>query len=221
MIKSPVGDGRTINGIGFNAADNYIYGAVGTGTSTNLIRISSSGSSVVFGSLSYTISGGDVDENGYYWGTDNGNKWVQIDLRLGSATYGQIVTSGTVTTAPEYPIYDWAYVSGGGNYLYAVGYSYGLVGIFANTYLLQFNRATKAWKTITNYGNIVPNLISTTTWGAVYASDDNALYASENGSGQIWKLPLPPAAGSTAKKVSNGPSASSNDGARCINAKGL
>lgn len=178
---------------------------------------------MVFGNLTFTISGGDVDESGYYWGTDTGNQWVQIDLRPGSSAYGQVVTAGTVAAAnaPQYPIYDWAYVAGGGNYLYAVGYSPGVLGLaLANTYLLQFNRATKAWKTLTNYGNIVPSIITSSTWGAVYASDDNALYASENGSGQIWKLPLPPASGTTATKISNGPSANSNDGARCINAKG-
>ncbi|KAK7748248.1 hypothetical protein SLS62_008800 [Diatrype stigma] len=184
-----------------------------------MIRISSSGLSVVFGSLSFTINGGDVDEKGYYWGTDTGNNWVQIDLRPGSTTYGQTISAGTVAVAPDYPIYDWAYVAGGGDYLYAVAYSPGIIGLLnASTFLLQFNRATKAWKTIANYGNIVPRLLSSTTWGAVYASDDKALYASENGSGQIWKLPL---SGAPASPISYGPTSTTNDGARCINAKGL
>lgn len=220
VVRSPVGDGtRTINGIGFNAADGYIYGAIGTGTSTNLLRISSSGSSVAFGSLSFTISGGDVDEKGYYWGTDTGSSWVQIDLRPGSTTYGQTISTGTATVAPDYPIYDWAYVVGGGDCLYAVAYNPGILGLLnASSFLLQFNRTTKAWKTIANYGNIVPRLLTSSTWGAVYASDDKALYASENGSGQIWKLPL---GGTAATLVSTGPTSTTNDGARCINAKGL
>lgn len=225
MIKSAVGDGRTINAIGYNIADNYIYGALGTDASTNLIRISASGASVTFGSVGFTVSGGDVDENSQYWATDNGNKWIQIDLKPGSTTYGQTISTGTVSKLPDYAVYDWAYIPGIPNYLYAIGYDYGalgLVGLFANTYLMQFDRRTKTWKTLTNYGNIIPKILSgTTTWGAAYASDDKALYASENGSGIIWKFPLPESGSTTAKQVSNGPKASTNDGARCVNAKGL
>ena len=167
------------------------------------------------------MNAGDVDENSHYWATDKGNKWVQIDLKPGSTTYGQTLSTGTVTKAPDSAVYDWAYVPGIPYYLYAIGYEYNLLGLFTNTYLLQFDRRTKTWKTITNYGNIVPKLLGSSTWGAVYASDDKALFASENESGVIWKFSLPESGSTTAKQMSPGLKASTNDGARCINARGL
>ncbi|KAK8130298.1 hypothetical protein PG999_002678 [Apiospora kogelbergensis] len=197
LIKSPVGDGvRGINAMGYNVGDNFLYGAIGQGASTNLIRIAATGDSTILGSLNVTVSlnAGDVDENNQYWATASGKQWVQVDLKPGSATFGRTLANGTAS--PQYSQIDWA----------------GLTASL-NTYLQRFDRNTKTWTLFTDFGNIAGK----NTWGAVYASDDGFLYGSENNSGEIWKFPLP-ANGTTAVKISNGPAASSNDGARCIKA---
>ncbi|KAK8006330.1 hypothetical protein PG991_012627 [Apiospora marii] len=214
LVKSPVGDGsRGINAMGYNVGDNYLYGAIGTLSNTDLVRIAASGDTTILGSLNVTVTlnAGDVDENNQYWATANGKQWIQVDLKPGSATFGRTLASGTAN--PTYTLIDWAYVPGGGNYLWGLAYNTGGLTPNANTYLQRFDRTARTWSVFTDFGNIAGK----NQWGAVYASDDGFLYGSENNSGQIWKFPLP-ANGTTAVKVSNGPSATSNDGARCIKA---
>ncbi|KAK7980533.1 hypothetical protein PG989_012990 [Apiospora arundinis] len=211
LIKSPVGDGvRGINAMGYNVGDNFLYGAIGQGASTNLIRIAATGDSTILGSLNVTVTlnAGDVDENNQYWATASGRQWIQVDLKPGSASFGKTVASGTAN-----PQSTGRTCAGGGNYLWGLAYNSGGLTPNVNTYLQRFDRNAKTWTLFTDFGNIAGK----NTWGAVYASDDVFLYGSENTSGEIWKFPLP-ANGTTAVKISNGPAASSNDGARCIKA---
>lgn len=49
--------------------------------------------------------------------------------------------------------------------------------------------------------------------GAVYGIDTGILYASDNGSGEIWSFPVN---GSDVAKVTDEPRSGSNDGARCV-----
>ncbi|KAI0002329.1 hypothetical protein F4779DRAFT_134189 [Xylariaceae sp. FL0662B] len=211
LVNGNVGDGRSINAIGYNLGDNFIYGAIGNYPS-NLIRISASGDSNILGSLNLTsttgnLNSGDVDENLQYWGTAGGKFWLQIDLKPGSATFGTTVANGTATFPNT--VIDWAYVPGGGNYLYGLAYT----STNDRTILARFDRTGHTWTSLTDFGRVAGQ----NTWGAVYASDDGFLYGSENNSGEIWKFPLP-ANGTTPVKISNGPKASGNDGARCIKA---
>ncbi|KAK6827743.1 hypothetical protein PG990_009390 [Apiospora arundinis] len=215
--------------MGYNSLDNYLYAAIGT-TPGNLLRISANGDSQTLGSLGLikAANTGDVDEAGYYWASTGGNEYVQFDLRP-TGTFGALVTSGVSNPKPAFPILDWAYVPkgggwAGGDFLWALGGEELLpLGniLTLNTYLLQFNRATKAWSSVRNFGNIAGQILEgKNTWGAVYAGDDGFLYGSENFSGEIWKFPLP-GNPNPAGKVSSGPKSTNNDGARCINAKGL
>ncbi|KAI0602074.1 hypothetical protein F4775DRAFT_603668 [Biscogniauxia sp. FL1348] len=212
LIKQVVGDGRNINAMGYNVADNFLYAAIG-GAPGNLIRISATGSSVILDSLelSTPVYAGDIDENSQYWITTAGRPWAQIDLRPGSPTFGATVRRG-IASLPGQTVIDWAYVPGGGDALYGLGHD----AFYLSTTLMRFDRATHAWTALTDFGNIA----GMNAWGAVYASDDGFLYGSENTSGQIWRFPLP-ARGTRAVRVSRGPTSASNDGARCIRAQNL
>ncbi|KAF2720620.1 hypothetical protein K431DRAFT_197712, partial [Polychaeton citri CBS 116435] len=100
---------------------------------------------------------------------------------------------------------DWVYVPGGGRNLYALG-----INSSKNTELRSWSMDTHKWTTIKDLGKIVTG---PTGYGATYAAKGNAFYASENGSGNILKIATD---GSSATMVADGPSSSSNDGARCI-----
>ena len=214
LIKSPVGDGRPINAMGYNVADNFLYASIGTSGNnpTNIIKIAGNGDSVIMGltNMSASANCGDIDENSQFWISSFGQQWMKIDLKPGSATYGRTVASGTAS--PPYTPIDWAYVPGGGSYLYSLGRPSGNNA----TYLMQFDTSRYTWSTVGSYGNTAGD----NAYGAVYASDDGYLYGSENTSGQIWRFSLP-ANGTQAVKVSSGPVSSSNDGARCIYAANL
>ncbi|KAL1865915.1 hypothetical protein Daus18300_007027 [Diaporthe australafricana] len=223
-----MGDGSAINAIGYNVADNFLYAAAITKAPFNLLRISGSGDVTNLGSLNTTSAPncGDVDENSQYWGSANGKEWTQVDLKPSSSTFGRTVIMGTA--APAQTIIDWAYVPNAGNYLWSLGFdstSRGQ-GKVSNTFLLRFDRAAKSWATVVRFGDIAGVGDGTrNAWGAVYASDDGYLYGSENFSGEIWRFPIPasgigaPTASPT--KISNGPAATGNDGARCINAANI
>jgi hypothetical protein len=142
---------------------------------------------------------GDVDEVGNFWISYQGKAWVQIRLSDQST-----IASGSATFA--YAIYDWAYVPGGGDYLYAIA-----VDGTGKTFLYRFNRTTKLWSQVGNgYGVIYP---ANGVVGAVYASSDGFLYGSENTQGKTYKFNLD---GNTSTFIIQGATASSNDGAHCI-----
>jgi hypothetical protein len=149
------------------------------------------------------------------WASSGGTSWIQLDLRPGSATFGKELDSGIST--PQYTVIDWAYVPGGGDYLWGLGYDNTTDPATSPTYLMRFDRTTHVWTTLTNFGVIASSQLSppaANAWGAVYASDGGFIYGSENNSGEIYRFPLP-GNGTTAVKISNGPKSTQNDGARC------
>ncbi|CAJ2505006.1 Uu.00g124000.m01.CDS01 [Anthostomella pinea] len=155
LVKIGLGDGtRTINAMGYNIADNFLYAAIGTAPTTNLnlIRISADGTSNILGSLNvtYAVNSGDVDGNSQYWATAGGSQWLQVDLMPGSSTYGMTLANGDA--------------------LYALAYA----PQYTATILVRFDRTTHVWTQLTNFGNIAGE----NAWGAVYASDDGFLYGS-------------------------------------------
>ncbi|RYO99421.1 hypothetical protein DL764_006816 [Monosporascus ibericus] len=219
LIRDVVGDGRLLQAIGYNVADNYLYGTIGgrNNTPVFLIRIAANGDSTILNELTlpYRVNTGDVDEQSRYWITYNGTNITQVDVRPSSPTFGQLIgTTRRATTLPanNATIYDWAYVPGRGNFLWSLGQ-----GPARNSTTLQrFNRGTYNWELVRDLGNIAGD----NWWGAIYASADGFLYATENSSGQIWRFPLseidgPPTRFSTANPTRE------NDGARCIQAQDL
>ncbi|RYP19780.1 hypothetical protein DL767_009586 [Monosporascus sp. MG133] len=219
LIRDVVGDGRLLQAIGYNIADNYLYGTIGgrNDTPVFLIRIAANGDSTILNELTlpYRVNTGDVDEQSRYWITYNGTNITQVDVRPNSLTFGQLI--GTTRRAATLPannatIYDWAYVPGRGNFLWSLGQSRAL----NSTTLQRFNRGTYNWELVREFGNVAGD----NWWGAIYASADGFLYATENSSGQIWRFPLsdidgPPTRFSTANPTRE------NDGARCIRAQDL
>ncbi|CAM1509444.1 Fc.00g031830.m01.CDS01 [Cosmosporella sp. VM-42] len=214
LIKNGIGPGGVINGAGYNRFDDFIYGMhqdVGGGTGSQLVRIAANGAYEMLPariSNSKSIVAGDIDNQGRFWISEFGHKWWQIDLRPGSATFGKIVQSGTAALANN--IADWSYVPGGGDYLYALAYTY------KSTTLVRFSRTSKTWETLRAFGN----LSGQNLWGALYSAKNGVMYGSENTGGEIWQFPIAPSIG-TPSKLSSGPTSSQNDGARCIDSEEL
>ncbi|KAI6813958.1 hypothetical protein KC342_g16607 [Hortaea werneckii] len=194
-----------VNGIGYNVKDNLLYGTVGSSTNPRIISFNAQGE--VSNVLNATASVvGDVDENGQLWLADsNAGTWRQYSLTRGSPG---LIASGSFGTG--YAFYDWAYLPGAGNYLWSLNQYNSL------TYLIRFDRSSKQMSVIGNYGNIAANAV----WGAMYAGDGGRMFASDNTGGQIWSFQVRNSgiSRSDAQLISQGPSTSSNDGARCLNA---
>jgi len=204
--------GRTFNAIGYNQLDGFIYGYVSGSTAPNvpwqIVRIGATGGAVNLGrpagvvnSLSFNI--GDVDSDGHYWLTSTGNNqpWYEIDL----ATMTVLATGTRTEPTGLSQGADWAYVPGGGDYLYRV-----MTNASNQAVLVGFNRTTHAQ---TVFGVIAGMPAEATTFGAVYA-DSTYLYASANASGRIYRIDVNDVTGAL---FAQGPMSGTNDGARCAN----
>ncbi|KAG8667397.1 hypothetical protein FPOAC1_012228 [Fusarium poae] len=212
LIKSTVGGGGWINGIGYNRFDDYIYGMYMDNSGTQLIRIGGDGTSTLLPARTSdrSVNMGDIDNQGRFWISNNGGAWWVIDLMPGSAKYGQIIMSGTATTSLKAA--DWAFVPGGGDFMYSVMYN----SDGSSSTLCRFSRTSYTWQTMKSFGDITGDNI----WGALYAAADGSLYGSENSSGNIYQFPIAPTIGNP-KFISTGPVSSWNDGARCIDSQNL
>ncbi|KAM0660786.1 hypothetical protein ACHAPH_003399 [Verticillium nonalfalfae] len=220
-------NGLPLNALGYNARDDYLYAVAQNGllTSISIIRLNARGDvSVVVPQVANKLAllggfnAGDVDENSQYWISTSGNDWYQYDLRPGSATYAQQIAYGTLPllSRPTQVIADWAYVPGGGNFLWAIGTAAG-----GRTVLMQFSRSTKRWTQVRDFGNIVGGtLLNQPVWGAVYASANGFLYGTENLTGQVWRFPVLSSTAPATSLVTGSP-ATLNDGARCLEASNL
>lgn len=203
LITNNVGN-KVVNALGYNVLDNYLY-AYGTGDRT-INRIGPDGSSQVIATLPAGVTGivaGDIDINGQYWITAQGQNYYRIDLAPGSATYAQIIESGATNLATDFSIIDWVALAAAPNVLYAVTSGFAQT----QTYLMRFDKTTKQFTNLASYGSIAGN-----TWGAGYSTADGNIYASDNVSGQIWQFPIN---GGTPSLQSQGNPTSVNDGARC------
>jgi hypothetical protein len=204
-IANALGDNTTMNAMGYNTLDNYLY-AYQPSTST-ILQISADGTTTTVDadappSGSYV---GDIDSNGHYWVAVGGaTSWAEIDLAPGSATYGKTLSSGTATAPGNYAVADWVYIPSAGEYLYSIG----SIASSSETALLRFDMSTHEWETVADFG-----ALGVVGVGAMYGMNNGTLYGSENGNGQIWQFPI---SGETPFMVSQGPSSGNNDGARCV-----
>lgn len=221
-VRQVVGDGTsTIDALGFNAADGFLYAAMGTAPS-RLIRISTTdGSYTNLGSLglSATAVAGVIDENSQYWLIDATNtRWTQVNLTPGAATFGQVVASGT-TTVPTSVVRDWAYVPGaaGGSNLFGVSTTTNLLGVVTTT-LQAFNRVSHTWIAVqTSVGLGIGN------YQSVFAGVDS-VYAADSNTGTVFQFAL---AGTgiglsivslPQVALAGGPTTGLADAARCVRA---
>lgn len=211
IVKTPVWPGPgNVNAIGYNVADNFLYGALSQAP-FNLIRIAANGDASSISPLNTTLAYncGDVDDRSSFWATYNGGAWTQIDLVPGSANFGKLIAGGTATLPAGYTVYDWVYVPGGGDYLYALAQN----SDKSKSIMVGFSRTTKTWTEMTNFNYVA----GSNQWGALYASDDGYIFGSENNAGVIWRFPLP-SKGGNATFITGCPKSSQNDGARCAKA---
>lgn len=196
-----------VSALGFNQKDNYLYGfQARTDGSHRIIRISSEGTTQVvsedLGNISVNM--GEIDNKGFFFLSNGGAAWYQVDLREGSITYGQIIDSGTAPTL-GYNIGDWVWLSAGGGYLYTIATN----SPGANTgTMLRFATDAKIWYVFHQYTNT-----PTSGWDALYAVNGGVFYGSDQSSGQIWAFGID--SRGPALKSSSMPFFGLSDGTRC------
>ncbi|KAH8807867.1 hypothetical protein F5884DRAFT_881405 [Xylogone sp. PMI_703] len=200
QVKKTVGDGTNANSIAYNVLDNYLY-AYQQGKNS-LLRISSDGSSEVVIQGIPAGNLGDIDLNGRYWISSGGTKWWVLDLYPGSATYGQVLNSGTADTLGV-TVADWVYLPNEGQYLYSVGQN----STTKAASMIRFSLTTFQWEKVANYPSVTRS-----GFGALYGMNNGTLYGSDNTSGEIWQFPI----SGTPFKITTGPKSGDNDGARCV-----
>ncbi|KAG9511889.1 hypothetical protein KCV07_g9856, partial [Aureobasidium melanogenum] len=207
-ISTNVGN-DSINAMGYNVLDNYLY-AIETGTPNRVIRIDSAGKATTVGSLPagnfYNV--GDFDGNGNLWISAAGEQWARIELTPGSTTFGHTTSNGTSSTTnlnsgPS----DWVYLPQQGEYFYSVTQG-------TSPQLVRWSLTTHTWSVVRTYGNIdgrTSGLIN--QFGALYAVGSDTFYASDNGSGALYRFNV---TSGNPTKIRDGSTTTRNDGARCI-----
>lgn len=114
----------------------------------------------------------DVDEKGHLWILCAGSRWYQIDLSTRN-----ILDQGT--SPPLYACGDWAYVPGGGDFLYTV-----LVSDNEEMELWRFDRTLHTWGFIGPNDPLRPRgygyffLGNALFFGAIFASAEGYLFAT-------------------------------------------
>lgn len=202
---SPI-TGHTINAIGYNMKDNFVYGW--DDTQHTLVRIHSDYSvenlSITgYGGPTSGIIIGDVDDNGHYWWI-GGATWYEADLTTATPT---LLNSGSAAGITGLAGADWAFIPGT-NALWRIMDNNPTDSVS----LWSFDRTTHNW---TDHGVLAGITGSDRTMGAFYTDADGFLYGSSNPTGRIWRANT---SAVTAALFATGPSSSSNDGARCAEA---
>ncbi|WP_157802647.1 DUF7927 domain-containing protein [Sediminihabitans luteus] len=231
-----------VNGVGFNALDGQNYGALVPGQSTNppeLIRTSvdlqtqenlgqpdfSGVDFDVDDLVSTAFNIGDVSPDGIWYGsTTQGGlaSWIAVDVDPLSPTFMDVVAgdpSYGTTAANLVSGADWSWHDG---LLYSVGYNTNQNPRTTVLFSLDPSTGTASTQVVAPYGIITaPDGVNPSNsagigaqWGATYMDDAGYMYASNNGTGQIWRFNLnAPAQPPTF--FSYGPASTGNDGSRC------
>lgn len=205
VVRDNVGPGGNINALGYNIKDNFLYAFISIGNSQQqLIRIDAVGDTVL---LPLTVPSGlnvaDIDDNGQFWVSSRGNRWLQVDLDPESATFARQVDEGRSSGTA---IADWVFLENGGRYLYSIELGTGSVAV-------RWSMDTHEYEELRDYGDVVPGRSG---FGALYAVGDE-VWGSDNQSGIIDAFPIL-SDSAPARKITDGPITSSNDGARCFEA---
>lgn len=153
----------SLNAIGYNIEDNYIYGINNT-TSDTLIRIEHDATATDLGTPTGLTAGnyvaGDMDHSGNLYTTDGTNLWT-IDVSA--------VTASSVTLSTSLS---------GINDL-----------VFINDYLYATN-GTNLYQVDTSDGTVVTKSLGLTAgvYGAGWATSEGKLYFSQNVNGIIYEI---------------------------------
>ena len=171
----PANANSAVNGIGWNEADNYIYGI---GGSTSLVKFYADGSRD-----SYTLSGTAAKSTG--------GDFIGANLLLTSDTSGGFtltnvstkVTTAFTDTGAVWTAYDLTYLNGK---IYGMDNAHDLfVGTLTGT--------PGAWTGVTVANPVALSAITGTgssdTWGADYVDGSGNLYFYDNNTAAIWEIP--------------------------------
>lgn len=190
------------HGVGYNELTGSFWGH--NRNSGDIVTVDAATYAVVdtVATSSNYISGDiNTDSNTYVTSVQNGAVRV-YDADPSSSTYKQQVATYSNTPGT---IADIAYVP-------ARKMFYGVRN--GSNILFQLDPSTGNW---TNLG-AVSGMTANGGFGAAYATSDGLLYLSQNNTGDIYEIDTQPSsfpATLTATVFTNGPTATSNDGARC------
>lgn len=199
-----------LNNIGYNVADNYIYG-VTTGSPPYLFRLGSNSQFVTLSTVSAAVSttgvwnAGEVDTNSQLWLFSGSTHWARVSLT--PANFGSVVASG-ITTAPA-DINDWVYLTAGGQALWSVNL---VSSILSNSIrILRFDETAHTWSTFATYSLLTGN--TATNFNAIWAVSSTSFQASDHATGQVWEFSISGAAPRLVGTTSS--PGNYRDGARC------
>ena len=213
LIPSSSNSKTSVNNVGFNITDSYLWG-FRRGTN-QLVRMGSDWS-VSFFAISglptdVPFNAGDIDANGILYlfrGHQNvsSSQVLRVDLKPSSSTYLTLLSP--LTLAPVDATREMIDLA-----INPVdGHLYGINATTGN--LLRINSSTGAVSTVGATNIPIANPVSN-AFGACYFDNAGTLYVSQNSSGKIYRIPKA-ATSATGIFVSNGPVTDDNDGARCF-----
>ncbi|NOI10948.1 LruC domain-containing protein [Vibrio alginolyticus] len=211
LLEDDTGLASGINGVGFNFTDRYIYGY--DTTNKKIVRLGQD-----FQAETLDVSGlptdhtfyvGDVYNHVYYL-YRKGKGLFSIDLSPLDSDPNATLSIVKISSTATVNLTDFAFHPGDGS-LYGIDNNSGV--------LYQFNPSNGNTTAIGDTGELG-------TFGAGYFDVNGNYYVSRNQDGKIYRVDLSEgnaaniAAGivPAVEFVSNGPSSSQNDGARCANA---
>lgn len=210
LLADDVGLASGINAVGFDFTDRYIYGY--DTTNLKIVRLGKDFQAEtlnVAGLPSHTFFVGDVYNHVYYL-YRKGKGLFSIDLSPLDTDPNATLTLTQITATANVNLTDFAFHPGDGS-LYGIDNNSGI--------LYKFNTANGQATMIGDTGE-------TGTFGAGYFDVNGNYYVSRNQDGKIYRINLSADNASNINAgivpavefVSNGPSSSQNDGARCANA---
>lgn len=229
------------NGVGYNAIDGWYYGPVPVGQTGGELQFTATSPDLAtqtdlwapdFSGVGYLsaagfpagVNIGDVSPDGVWYGSTaepTGATWFSMDVDPGSPTFGTVLSGddsyGTGSTNNQ-PGDDWSYHDG---FLWSVGFN----ATTRNTLIFRMDPAAGRQSAMSVWAfkgslaapdgqNPSGQPGGGSSWGATYLDDAGFLYASNNGTGQIWRFDLTDAA-APAQFFAYGPPSTGNDGARC------
>ncbi|KAK6525413.1 hypothetical protein TWF694_005552 [Orbilia ellipsospora] len=203
VLKSNLSTSDKVNCVGFNVLDNYMYAAdIQSGA---VYRVAKNGTLTTITTLTAASlkNNGDIDDQGYYHLSQYGTSYVKIDLRPGSATYAQVVKTGTLN--PDgFEVGDWTYIPATGEI-----WSFGWSTNDNHGMLVKLNLTTLQWTVVAEYRRfiIVINV------ALVFAHNSGDMYFNDSGSGKIYHINI--FRPSTPTFVVQGPTTGNADGCRC------
>jgi uncharacterized repeat protein (TIGR01451 family) len=209
--------GVTLNAVGFNRLDGYMYGLEdSTSANKDLYRLDQSGNAVKIGNIAALATNasnaGDIDANGYYYVSNTNRTQVEIiDLNPARpATYGTKVGAVTLpsgaTSGPDLAINP---IDGR---LYTIRFD------TKELWSFKIDVATQTVTSFTNHGkttNVADGASTSLTAGAVFFDDSANFYAYDNTSAKLWKFQTSPTVSTAGRLVGTGTTVANNDGARC------